>query len=91
MGEQRNLTKENVNELTGHLEKMQQKNPDLEFNFFEQKAKEYLQPDAEDTISVVKEIRERVVNLENKLDRIFGGCVLIDGEFKDIGIGKKIS
>jgi rubrerythrin len=36
MGEQRNLTEENVEELKKHLEKMQQKNSDLTYRFFPQ-------------------------------------------------------
>lgn len=34
MGEQRNLTEENVEELKIQLDKMKEDNPDLEYNFF---------------------------------------------------------
>ena len=36
MGEQRNLTEENVEELKKQLNKMQVENPDLTYRFFEQ-------------------------------------------------------
>ena len=36
MGEQRNLTDENVTELKEHLERMQKDNPDLMYRFFPQ-------------------------------------------------------
>ncbi len=36
MGEQCNLTEENVQELTSVLEEMQKNNPDLEYHFFKQ-------------------------------------------------------
>ena len=36
MGEQRNLTEGNVEELKAQLKKMQQDNPKLEYRFFKQ-------------------------------------------------------
>ena len=36
MGEQRNLTEENVDELQAQLEKMKETNPNLEYRFYEQ-------------------------------------------------------
>jgi len=42
MGEQRNLTEENVEELKAQLEKMQQDNPSLEYKFFKQDGNNYL-------------------------------------------------
>jgi len=36
MGELRNLTEENVEELKVNLKRMQQDNPDLEYRFFQQ-------------------------------------------------------
>jgi len=36
MGEQRNLTEENVEELKASLEKMHEENPNLKYRFFEQ-------------------------------------------------------
>lgn len=36
MGEQENLTEENVEELKAHLKRMQKDNPDLEYRFFKQ-------------------------------------------------------
>lgn len=82
MGEQWNLTEENVDELGAHLARMQQENPDLEYRFFPQDEK--TEPDAPNTITIVKEIRESLGALERKLDLIFDGHVLIDGGFKKI-------
>lgn len=42
MGEQRNLTEENVEELREHLERMKKGNPDLEYRFFEQARKAHV-------------------------------------------------
>ena len=41
MGEQRNLTDINVEELKAHLERMQKGNPDLEYKFFKQTKQKY--------------------------------------------------
>ena len=79
MGEQRNLTEENVEELRARLKRMQQDNPDLEYRFFQQN--EITKSNALNTITIVKEIREKVNSLECKLDLIFDGHVLIDGAF----------
>jgi len=81
MGEQRNLTEENVEELKAHLKRMQQDNPDLEYRFFQQN--EITKSDAPDT-KLLKEIKEKVDSLERKLDLIFDGHVLIDGVFREI-------
>lgn len=40
MGEQRNLTEENVSELTKHLKRMQEDNPYLKYRFFDQDREE---------------------------------------------------
>ena len=40
MGEQRNLTDENVSELRKHLERMQKQNHELEYRFFDQAKEE---------------------------------------------------
>lgn len=40
MGEQRNLTEENVEELSKKLKEMQKENPDLTYRFFEQRQSE---------------------------------------------------
>ena len=80
MGEQRNLTEENVKELTERLEKMQQTNSDLEFRFFRQENEpgpQYEQPSN-------KKIFEKLEALERKIDHIFDGHVLWDGQFKKI-------
>ena len=78
MGEQRNLTEENVEELREQLEKMQKTNPDLEFRFFEQAEPE---PMHDKTIT---KIYDKLLELERKIDHIFGDHVLIKGQFQDI-------
>jgi hypothetical protein len=79
MGEQRNLTENNVEFLKEKLEKMKETNPDLEYRFWEQDKE---QGETEDTISIVKEIREKLEALDRKVSLIFDGHVLINGEFK---------
>lgn len=77
MGEQRNLTEENVEELRAHLEKMQAENPDLQYRFFEQKEKERVQP-------TNQEIMDKLETIEFSLKHIFDGHVLINGTFQKI-------
>ena len=83
MGEQKNLTEDNVSELRERLEKMKEENPDLEYRFFRQDQE---QPDSVDTITLVKELTTKVDNLNTKIDRIFGNHILMDGLFTDIKI-----
>ena len=80
MGEQRNLTEENVEDLTSRLEKMQETNPDLEYRFFEQ-GEDSEQRGVGERIG---ELCEKMDSLETLVRQIFDGHVLIDGEFKKI-------
>ena len=79
MGEQRNLTEENVEELTENLNKMKETNPDLEFRFFPQHNEEPLEQEDQPSN---KKIFEKLEALERKIDHIFDGHVLMDGRFK---------
>ena len=79
MGEQRNLTEENVEELKTQLEKMQESNPDLEYRFFPQE--ETAQGDAPDQITILKEILAEVKGLRNFFKLTFDNHVLINGKF----------
>lgn len=80
MGEQRNLTEENIDELKKHLERMQETNPDLEYRFFEQDKDE--QPSN-------KKIFEKLETIERQLAMIFDGHVLINGTFRKIDVANK--
>lgn len=51
MGEQRNLTEENVEELEAKLNEMQKDNPDLEYRFFEQHKIDNFQKELEGLIN----------------------------------------
>jgi len=55
MGELRNLTEENVDELKATLKRMQKENPDLEYWFFPQK--EETESDTLELIEITKEIK----------------------------------
>ena len=79
MGEQRNLTEENAMELETVLKKMQNENPDLEYQFREQEGIETLSEQPSN-----KELFEKIDNLQRQIDMIFGGHVLINGLFKKI-------
>jgi len=83
MGEQRNLTEDNVNELKESLDKMKKDNPDLEYNFYNQDQKK---GDAEDLITIVKGIRNKLETFDRKFNLIFDGHVLIDGIFKKVEV-----
>lgn len=76
MGEQRNLTEENVDILKEQLEKMKTDNPDLEYRFFKQDV-----PKVSVDMSM---ILEKIEALDKKIDRIFGDYVLLDGKFQDL-------
>ena len=87
MGEQRNLTEENVEELRKHLEKMQQKNPDLTYRFFPQDEP----PQADRRLVSNNEILEKLESIERQLKMIFDGHVLIDGVFQKLNLmGKQL-
>ena len=77
MGEQRNLTEENVDELKQQLERMQETNPDLKYRFFNQK---------EDEQPSNKIIFEKLETIERQLALIFDGHVLINGAFCKIDV-----
>ncbi|HEA65800.1 hypothetical protein LCGC14_1705320 [marine sediment metagenome] len=81
MGEQRNLTEENVDELKVKLDKMQETNPELEYRFYEQDEKESLECMEQPSNKKIFEKREAI---ERQLNLIFDGHVLIDGRFRKI-------
>ena len=84
MGEQRNLTRENVDELRERLEKMQEGNPDLEYRFFSQAEKESKPEWKSGHTELIKGLLDKIESLERKIDHIFGDHVLIKGQFHDI-------
>jgi hypothetical protein len=89
MGEQRNLTQENVEELTSVLEKMKKENKELEYSFHAQRT-EQMALDAPDMITILKEIKDKVESLERKINLVFGEYVLINGSFRQITDQKQI-
>lgn len=62
MGEQRNLTGENVEELRKHLEAMKEKNTDLRYSFFEQSEKDE-QPSNKEIFEKMEEIESLIRSL----------------------------
>lgn len=77
MGEQRNLTKENVVALKAQLDEMQKDNPDLEYRFFEQEV-----PECGNKKEItVETLFNMLKGLERKIDFIFDGHVLVNGDF----------
>ena len=83
MGEQRNLTEENVEELRAKLEEMHKDNPDLEYRFWEQTKDEGWpsEPQPQDEQPSNKKIFEKLDAIERQLKLIFDGHVLLDGHF----------
>ena len=83
MGEQRNLTEENVEVLKKQLEKMKFDNPDLEYRFWEQdEPKEELSDEKPST-----GLADRVSRIEEAVEYIkhaIGDHVLINGQWVDI-------
>ena len=82
MGEQHNLTEENVETLKAQLEEMKKHNPDLEYRFFKQGEEREEQPSN-------KKIFEKVKSIEQQLKLIFDGHVLINGSFRKIDVANK--
>lgn len=76
MGEQSNLTEENVEALTKQLEKMQENNPELEYKFFEESKRE-------EQITIA-DLDTKLQCLIDKIDRIFADYVLIKGDWVDV-------
>lgn len=82
MGEQRNLTEENVDELKTHLERMQKDNADLNWEFFQQEGIEKEeQPSRRELLNAIEE-------LDRKIDRVFGEHVLVDKKWVFLNIMK---
>ena len=79
MGELRNLTKENIDELKTIFKGMQKENPALEYWFFPQKKE--TKSGILEMITITKEIKEKLDSVGRKLDLIFDfdGYVLLDG------------
>ena len=75
MGEQRNLTEENVEELRAKLEEMHKDNPDLEYRFWEQTKDEGWpsEPQPQDEQPSSKKIFEKLDAIERQLKLIFDG------------------
>jgi hypothetical protein len=86
MGEQRNLTEENVEDLKKQLERMKVDNHDLEYNFFEQKKFTETLASETNPYPSNKDIMDKLESLEHKIDMIFDGHILLDGEFKKITV-----
>lgn len=82
MGEQRNLTEENVEALKEKLDAMQKDNPGLEHRFFDQDKEPDDQPSN-------KAIFEKLEAIERQIKMIFDGHVLIDGRFTKITIKRR--
>ena len=71
MGEQRNLTEENLEELKAQFRKTQHNNTKIEHRLFGEDKQEDT-GDAVDTITIVKEIRCKIDSSERKIDLIMG-------------------
>ena len=76
MGEQQNLTEENVEELRAQLDKMKEDNPELRYRFYPQKGKP--------ASATNDQLMEKIEDLERLIKITFDGHVLIDGRFQKI-------
>lgn len=75
-----NLTDENVNDLQKQMEEMQKLNPGLQWEFFDQFAKEPTETEIK-----LNKIQADITTLKAKIDLIFGDAVLFgDGKFHSI-------
>lgn len=95
-GIQRNLTEENVGDLKKQLDKMQEGNPDLEYQFFKQKRSEGLKQEADeaawkDEQPTNKAIFEKLEAMERKIALIFSNHVLINKQWEEWDTGQDSS
>jgi len=67
---------------------MKETNKELEYRFFNQK-NEQTKPDTPDTMTLIKEINDKINALERKIDIIFDGHILINGAFQKINLSNK--
>ena len=75
MGEQQNLTEENVEELRAQLDKMKEDNPELRYRFW---------PQGKPAAVTNDQLMEKLEVIERQLKTILDGHVLIDGQFQKI-------
>ena len=75
MGEQQNLTEENVEELRTQLDKMKEDNPELRYKFW---------PQGKPASATNDQVMEKIEDLERLIKAIFDGHFLIDGRFQKI-------
>jgi hypothetical protein len=73
----KNLTEENVDTLQDVVDKIRKENPNVTSRVFEMKEKK---PDEVAKVSIM-DLMEAIEQLDRKLDHIFGGHVLLNGEF----------
>lgn len=83
MGEQRNLTEENVTELKSKLDKMAETNPNLEYRFFRQGTEK---GQFERLESDIMEIKESIEDITRLIQNIFDGHILLNGKFTKISV-----
>ena len=69
-----NLTPFDVQELTAKCQELQKKNEELKFRFYDQ----------ETEMQRMEKVLKRVDAIEMLIKKIFGGSVLINGQFVDI-------
>jgi len=69
MGEQRNLTEENVTDLRKHLEKMKEGNPELTYRFFKQD-----QVNPQQIIEAAKVLCEKFISGMTRSDETHADC-----------------
>lgn len=77
----KNLTEPNIQELQAKVDKLRKQNPDIISRTF---SCSLPGSDHQQLLDRINDIENKIDALTRKIDLIFGGAVLIDGQFKII-------
>lgn len=79
-----NLTEGNVESLEEHLKDLQKENPDIKYKIFQmdERFKKLVEESQKNTIEYrLSQLGGQIESLHEKIDRIFGKQILIDGNW----------
>jgi len=79
-----NLTEPNVEEIEELIGDMQNENPDIAYEVFKMPSPEEILSKSKSEAELLKMILSKIESLERKFEHVFGGHVLIDGQWECI-------
>lgn len=81
-----NIMEEQIEGLEEKLKSMQDENPDLSYQIYNQDTEETLKKGKSQN-EMLQEISDRIERMENLIKHIFGDAVLINGKFQSLHQG----